>query len=535
MSSERVKTDESTLPLERRLFFRYARYHLPEMRLNFRGGRLSPKDGDWNNVIDHQVMQLAEADVMSDTLGMSEDERGGLLTAALCHDWKKRLEKRSEDFTPEQKVQAEEFLKRAAPNAELMDATETGFSKKIIDGDATFLQRLMFYIDNITLESKIVPLNKRIAETEARTALNEDEEWTQRLGGRYWDVERMAAWGVEQELFTLLKKRGAAISVPHDVPFFIRAKVGELVGRKLDTERKEPRFSVTLLSESQIESGNRRNEDTCVVAENDAVMVAAVLDGASALSAVTTVAHANLRGGRFAAQWAAVGIEKNFATTVSTQELLLAANQQIRNALESQHMDVEMTPPLELSAATATVVRIDKEKHIVQIAQAGDTACIVEKRDGIIELAIPPDTQVGDDEVLKRAVGIAKQKGISVKEALNDPDLAQIMVDGRLLNNAPNKKGQGVLNGSKNLEPYIQTAEYALSDVVRIVLLTDGMFIPHDLEENERWDKVIEIVKDKGLDGLYESISHTKRLDPDLNTYPRFKQYDDATGIVIEV
>jgi hypothetical protein len=214
------------IPLEKKIFWQYAREYIDEMRLLFREGKLSPKYGDWNNVIDHSLVQLAEMSELSDLLGLTDEQKNTLERAALVHDWKKRLEIKPADFTYEQKEKALSLFEKIKPDETVLEATEVGFSKEILDDRATFLQRIMFYIDNITRGKEIVLARERIDEVESRRQdLNNNEELTRKLGGRYWDIERDAMKKVEQEISSLLKERGFIIDSAEDVPVFLKEHV----------------------------------------------------------------------------------------------------------------------------------------------------------------------------------------------------------------------------------------------------------------------------------------------------------------------
>ena len=84
---------DSPVSLGPRLFFRYARSNLPEMQLLFRAGKLSPKFGNWDNVIRHCLVEAAETEVFSYLFNLPDNERTKLFKVALCHDWRQRLNK----------------------------------------------------------------------------------------------------------------------------------------------------------------------------------------------------------------------------------------------------------------------------------------------------------------------------------------------------------------------------------------------------------------------------------------------------------
>ncbi len=137
---ESIKPEEENL--EKKLFWKYARRNLEEMRLLFRGGRLSRKEGDWNNVIDHCLVQGAEADALSSLLGLKEEEKLKFQKAAFVHDWKQRLERKPGDFTEEQRERVKELLKQVSPDSDILASTEPGFSRKIIDNEASFFTEI---------------------------------------------------------------------------------------------------------------------------------------------------------------------------------------------------------------------------------------------------------------------------------------------------------------------------------------------------------------------------------------------------------
>lgn len=75
----------------------FAKKHLAELRLLFRGGKLWEKEG-WRNVVEHSLPQGAAAEVLSEMLKLPEEEKDEIVTASICHDWDKRLEKKARRF-----------------------------------------------------------------------------------------------------------------------------------------------------------------------------------------------------------------------------------------------------------------------------------------------------------------------------------------------------------------------------------------------------------------------------------------------------
>ncbi len=92
----------------------------------------------------------------------------------------------------------------------------------------------MFYIDDITKGSQIVKAKERLDELDEvdarRPEFNEDEELTKKVGGRFWDMERLAVRQVKEELLSLLKERGIEIDLPENIPDLIKKEVLKIIG-----------------------------------------------------------------------------------------------------------------------------------------------------------------------------------------------------------------------------------------------------------------------------------------------------------------
>jgi len=222
MERREFQTNNADSVKKTEFFHNLALKHLPEMRLLIKGGGLSKKEG-WRNVVEHCLVQIAVSETLSRLLGLSEEDSQKLIRVAACHDWAKRLERKPDGFTEEEKGEAMTLLAKLAPNQGLMKATGPEFLEKaLIRGESTFLERLQFYIDDITKGSEIVPFDERVNEVEARRQdLNDDLVLTAKLGGRYWDRERELGHQTEQEIFDRLQETGVKIDSPKDIPVFV--------------------------------------------------------------------------------------------------------------------------------------------------------------------------------------------------------------------------------------------------------------------------------------------------------------------------
>lgn len=220
--------------------------YLKEMRLLFRGGRLTKKD-KWRNVAEHCVVQLAVAEVLSDLLQLTPEEKMRFCTAAAVHDWEKRLEKKKIDDPAAATLHAQQFLDVLAVDQRLIDATGLASMSAILKGEEPpFLEKLQWYLDDIcgnrTIDGKtvsdILPLEERIAEVSARNPHPENEinehghSKYQELQGLlrerntdYWTVELAFTKKVERELWERLGGKARGIAQPEDVPTFLQTEL----------------------------------------------------------------------------------------------------------------------------------------------------------------------------------------------------------------------------------------------------------------------------------------------------------------------
>ncbi len=202
--------------------------HLNEIRLSVKGGKLSERDG-WRNVVEHQLVQLAAAEALCKILNLPLSARKKMEKVAATHDWRMRLDKRPEDFDELDLLWGEELQARVNPDLDLLFATGPEFLVRVVNGKATFLELLQFYLDDICKGSEIVSFDERVSEVEARRQdLNSDPALTARLGGRkYWDVERETGHKVENTIFPILRKRGHLLRKPSDIPLLIKNQIEE--------------------------------------------------------------------------------------------------------------------------------------------------------------------------------------------------------------------------------------------------------------------------------------------------------------------
>jgi hypothetical protein len=114
------------------------------------------------------------------------------------------------------------------------------------------------------------------------------------------------------------------------------------------------------------------------------------------------------------------------------------------------------------------------------------------------------------------------------------------IVDPILLQNRKSlntSEGYGIIDGSPEVGDFLATGTIPLVNVQKILLLTDGLKIHshrHEKIENE-WLHTAKLAFEHGLDYLEKEILDIEENDPACYEYPRFKQHDDKTGILIHL
>lgn len=230
-----ARTEVITNPKSSAYFTDLAFKHLPEMKLLIGGGKLSKKEG-WRNVAQHCILQIAVMDIMCDFLQLPDGDKKKLMTVAGSHDWKKQIEIKGLDVSHDKEwsERIENYLLAVNPDQEIMSSTGPDFIPKGLNGEASRLQKLAFYVDDIVSENMVVPILDRLYENKLKKrvkALDSDQNLTNRLGGvRYSDAEIKLGTTVEKEFVEEIeKKNDLEIDSPESLPTVILAELNRRI------------------------------------------------------------------------------------------------------------------------------------------------------------------------------------------------------------------------------------------------------------------------------------------------------------------
>ncbi|TSC84961.1 MAG: Uncharacterized protein G01um101413_345 [Parcubacteria group bacterium Gr01-1014_13] len=225
----------------RRYFANLALRHLNLIKLHGESGHLpslknlSPEQivknigssgqEDWSNVIRHCLAEAGAADALSDLLGLSEEDKKTLIQAAILHDFDKRLEietirgqsgkvsEASEKF----KSVSKETLRKNGIKPEIIDIIGSIADIDILEKEnVSLLQKMMFYIDNITEGTNLVDVKiKRDGVLKRYPKLADESDFLDKWVSSTEEIQK-----------ELAEKIGLAN--PEELPSFILQKVKQL-------------------------------------------------------------------------------------------------------------------------------------------------------------------------------------------------------------------------------------------------------------------------------------------------------------------
>ena len=266
--------------------------------------------------------------------------------------------------------------------------------------------------------------------------------------------------------------------------------------------------------ETLLEKGSSRvNEDRLLVAGN----TYGVFDGATSLG--EEISPGDSTGGALAAEIA----RETFRH--SRGSLLAAAVEANSRIAKSQVCaGVDYSRRHTLWTTSAAVVQI--KGNGIEYCQTGDALIMLLYQDGRYRL-LTPEIDIDRETLLlwKKLSSSAIGSKDSIYKALDE----QIRTVRLEMN-----RTYGVLNGEKEAVHFINHGLESLMGVTDILLFTDGLYLPkEDPAAPSDWDIFVDLYRDKGLQGVRDSVRYMQGSDPGLSLYPRFKMHDDIAAVAI--
>lgn len=281
--------------------------------------------------------------------------------------------------------------------------------------------------------------------------------------------------------------------------------------------------SIDLISEQ----GNpaKNNEDS-IFADADRG-IAGVFDGASDLVGFKT--PDGMTGGAVASRIAASTLETS-RTEQTLTDIILSANGRIDEIQREFGLDPNNKEARFCTTGAIARVRISETgDKVIDLLQIADSVAIVIKEDGSVEVPLGLFDQ--DEESMQLWTQMIAE-GMTAEQILQDERMQAQIKSKRSESNVT----YGVLNGEDDAAEFIRTTTIPAEGVSKIILLSDGLFIPKENPSGEdSWAEIARKESEGGIKAVLEYVRSIESTDPDCIRYPRFKQHDDASGAVLDI
>lgn len=170
--------------------------------------------GNWSNIYEHCKLESQIATFLSDTVGLSQEDKDTLVKAAILHDWYKRTEIETKNYdTTYSEIGLQEL---SVPQRVIDVAHSVGHSSLVWIGYAELLRKLMHFIDDITSNTDITEIAERVDKVQARGHLTKlEDEMRPILDGRsFFDVQKEVGLQIQNEIEDLCHvQHGTLITV----------------------------------------------------------------------------------------------------------------------------------------------------------------------------------------------------------------------------------------------------------------------------------------------------------------------------------
>lgn len=229
---------------KRKAVFQFIR-KFPEAIKLYQEHGLLPKNEGWSNVARHCLVEAASADTIAEQLNFSDKDKHDLSQAALLHDFYKR---RSIEMINEEKEKIMQGLEGNVTEADIESSNRTieilrksGISEDVIQILSNSLgyasieepnaeklslpEKILHYLDDITLNENIVSLRERIEMLKLRYP-QINEEGVARYGKPTYDQQFEIGSKIERELANLLE-----LERSEDLPEYIKEKLIERINK----------------------------------------------------------------------------------------------------------------------------------------------------------------------------------------------------------------------------------------------------------------------------------------------------------------
>ncbi|MGI9535785.1 MAG: protein phosphatase 2C domain-containing protein [Desulfocapsaceae bacterium] len=196
------------------------------------------------------------------------------------------------------------------------------------------------------------------------------------------------------------------------------------------------------------------------------------------------------------------------------------ANELIREAMIDDGLDLLRRE--QLWSTSFAAVQLNEES--ITWCQTGDCMILVIHRDGGGQLVTELPGQ--DREVLKTWQQIGARSNTTIQQRLAS-EIASVR--GKM------NKEFGVLNGEDEAMNFVSSGTLEIDQISDVLLFSDGLFPPSTNPDNLFDSELfVRLYKSGGLKSVRNHIRSLQDDDPGCYHYPRFKMYDDISGVALK-
>jgi len=180
---------------------------------------------------------------------------------------------------------------------------------------------------------------------------------------------------------------------------------------------------------------------------------------------------------------------------------------------------------------SASFIMIRDQGGLLEISGLGDCMAFVETRDGYTDRFSAMADNRADESASARA-DLAKRP--KHDEAIRSPEVIASLRAKRELNNTP-QSGVWTLGLVPEASEHVFTVALPSDEVTHVLLMSDGFSAAVDAYK--LWDEsaLMAVAKTDGLTKINAGIRHVERVvDPDAMRFPRYKQSDDSSAILLK-
>jgi hypothetical protein len=261
----------------------------------------------------------------------------------------------------------------------------------------------------------------------------------------------------------------------------------------------------------------RPNED----AFGTAGAFAWVIDGATGLGDFECL------GGPSDAAWLATTASASLAARIAAGETDLPGllDGTIDDVARCFERDLVRAPEGRYQRPTASILIARFDPLGLDVAELGD-CCLFARADSGALLTI------GSDRAGRAAEQDAARRMIAHRATLETPEVRRLMREGRARHNTPD--GYWVFGLDREAAAHARLQRLDIEAPVRALLATDGFAAL--VEDYRLYDApgLLAAAGEDGLAALADELRTLERVeDPDGLSFPRFKQSDDATALLV--